>query len=57
MAEETHENDADFIGTDDMSVMRVLLRTVKGISPTSLAPVIDEVVQNNREYREQYEFE
>ncbi|GEM_PF-2289280 len=57
MAEETHENDTELFGTDDMSAMRVVLRSVKGVSPISLAPVIDEVMMDSRQYSEQYQFE
>lgn len=57
MAEENHDNDTEFLGLDDMSAMRVVLRTVKGISPISLAPVIEEVLPDERQYAEQYQFE
>lgn len=42
MAEENHK-DAKFeqFGSDDMSVMRVLMHTVKGISAISGTPALD----------------
>ena len=55
MAEETHQL-ADEITHDDESVMSHLLQTVKGLSPISLAPVIDSVVDDNHMI-EQFEFE
>lgn len=42
MAEEhpTYQ-DSTMIGGDDMSVMRVLLQTVRGLSPISSAPALE----------------
>ena len=58
MAEENNRLDDDrFFGLDDMSVMRELLRSVKGLSPISLAPVVDEVLSGERAVTEQYQFE
>lgn len=55
MAEETHQL-ADEITHDDESVMSHLLKTVKGLSPISLAPVVDSIVDDNHMI-EQFEFE
>ena len=41
MAEEKHIE--DFAGSDDMNAMRVVLKTVKGISPISLTPALDPI--------------
>jgi len=41
MAEEKHLKPFDENATDDMSVMRVLMHTVKGLSPISAASVLD----------------
>lgn len=58
MAEEKHdENETTLLGIDDMAAMRAVLRTVKGISPISLAPAIDDVVTSSRTDAEQYQFE
>ena len=58
MAEENNKTeDARFLGLDDMSVMRELLRSVKGLSPISMAPVVDEVFSDDRQVAEQYQFE
>lgn len=55
MAEETHQL-ADEITHDDESVMSHLLQTVKGLSPISLAPVIDDALGDGFS-GEQFEFE
>ena len=42
MAEETPQHeDFDTFSHDDVSVMRVLLQTVRGLSPISGAPALD----------------
>ena len=44
MAEETHQHaDIDDVSHDDMTVMSSLLRTVKGLSPISTAPVLEDI--------------
>ena len=58
MAEETHDQDeTDFFGSDDQTAMRTVLRMVKGSSPISLAPVIDDIGMDDRPYSEQFQFE
>lgn len=58
MAEENsiHDN-ADIVLHDDASVMRILLQTVKGLSPISVAPELETMPEDNRPYEEQYQFE
>jgi len=42
MAEEKHlQKKFDTEGTDDMSAMRVLMHSVKGISAISAAPILE----------------
>lgn len=48
MAEEKHLE--DFTGSDDMNAMRVVLRTVKGISPISLTPTLDPIYFEEENY-------
>jgi hypothetical protein len=56
MAEEHHLHDE--INHDDQTVMSQLLKTVKGLSPISLAPVIDSpFVDDVGTVGEQFEFE
>jgi hypothetical protein len=56
MAEEHHLHDE--INHDDQSVMSQLLQTVKGLSPISLAPVIDSAFADDTSSTgEQFEFE
>lgn len=43
MAEENHHRIYDEPSHDDMSVMRVLLQSVKGISLISTPPVLEEI--------------
>lgn len=43
MAEETHYDIYDETTHDDMSVMRVLLETVRGISLVSTPPLLDPI--------------
>lgn len=48
---------ADGISQDDASVMRDVLKRVKGISPISVAPVVEGMIADDRVYGEQFEFE
>lgn len=58
MAEESPLHDSFELTThDDMSVMRVLLHTVKGLSPISTAPQLEAVAADDGSYGEQFEFE
>ena len=58
MAEETPLHDSFEQTThDDMSVMRVLLHTVKGLSPISVSPELETVTMDDSGYHEQFEFE
>lgn len=59
MAEEPHNltSIADGISKDDESVMRDLLKLVKGLSPISVAPMVEGVVADDQAYGEQFEFE
>ena len=58
MAEENsvHDN-AELFSHDDATVMRVLLHTVKGLSPISVAPALESVSEDDRTYSEQFQFE
>ena len=57
MAEETPlHDDFELTNHDDMSVMRELLHTVKGLSPISVAPVLETVAVDDQSF-EQFEFE
>lgn len=43
---------------DDVSVLRVLLHTVKGLSPVSVAPTLEMATSGDEQaYPEQFEFE
>lgn len=55
MAEEHHLHDE--INHDDQTVMSQLLKTVKGLSPTSLAPVFDSALGDESSLAEQFQFE
>jgi len=59
MAEENTTHDyASLTSHDDMSVMRVLLHTVKGLSPVSVAPVLEMVLDDSpAQAAEAFEFE
>ena len=57
MAEENHHQIIDDITHDDESVMSHLLKTVKGLSPISMAPIVDSVVLDSGLVSEQFEFE
>ncbi|HEY1085932.1 MAG TPA: hypothetical protein VGE34_04390 [Candidatus Saccharimonadales bacterium] len=50
MAEETHQHDnqgIDTISHDDMSVMRVLMHEVKGLSPISTPPILEPILADD----------
>ena len=59
MAEENTTHDyATITNHDDMSVMRVLLHTVKGLSPVSVAPVLEMAMDDSpAQAVEAFEFE
>lgn len=56
MAEENHGL-YDETTHDDQSVMRQLLMTVKGLSPTSMAPMADSALAQSQQSIEQFQFE
>lgn len=59
MAEENTTHDyATITNHDDMSVMRVLLHTVKGLSPVSVTPALEMAMDDSpAQVAEAFEFE
>lgn len=59
MAEEKESPVEQLIGefSDDMSAMRTVLRSVRGSSPISVAPIVDPILVDDNDYGEQYQFE
>lgn len=58
MAEEPQLHDSiELTNHDDMTVMRMLLHTVKGLSPISTSPELETVPVDESNFGEQFEFE